>query len=323
MSEQPEQPERHETDAQVTTAETTESGDEGHSRLAERGVLVGGRRLAAAMSDAPRSLLPRVPLIVLPEVGFVWRDYLPLLERFAGERRVFALDWPGFGASAKPPEGDAAYSLTGYLEALCGWLDGLGIARGVLAANGLGAAVALRYAAEHPRRVLGLALLAPVGFSTGARSSRLVVRLLGSPTLLRRVEPLATSLSLGPDSPSVRAAHARHRTLRSAADFRLSVAALSALWRDVAAPAARAQLAEAAAAVAAPAIVLRGALDPLVTAPEAHAAAAAIGGLGGHGALEVTLPEAGHLPFLQQPQRCFAALDGLLGTAELAAAQMA
>jgi hypothetical protein len=36
----------------------------------------------------------------------------------------------------------------------------------------------------------------------------------------------------------------------------------------------------------------------------------------------VTLPEAGHLPFLQQPQRCYAALDGLLGTAELAAAQM-
>jgi hypothetical protein len=54
----------------------------------------------------------------------------------------------------------------------------------------------------------------------------------------------------------------------------------------------------------------------LVTAAEAQRAAE---GIGERGALAVTLPEAGHLPFLQQPERCFQALAGLLGTAELAA----
>src|SRR5947209_7334655 len=105
------------------------------ARIVERGVMVNGLRLAAAMNDDQRGLLPRVPLIVLPEIGFVWGDYLPLLERFAPERRVFALDWPGFGASAKPSPTEYAYSVASYVEALSGWLDGLGIARGVLVAN--------------------------------------------------------------------------------------------------------------------------------------------------------------------------------------------
>ena len=204
--------------------------------------MVSGLRLVAAMNDDQRGLLPRVPLIVLPEVGFVWGDYLPLLERFAAERRVFALDWPGFGGSAIPAAG-YAYTVASYVEALAGWLDGLGIARGVLVANGIAGAVALRYAAAHPRRVLGLALLAPVGFSTGARSSRLVSRMAGSAALSTLIEPLATSLALGPDSTAeVKAATERHRALRAAAGYRASLAARAALWRDATTAEAQASL---------------------------------------------------------------------------------
>lgn len=288
-------------------------------RIAERGVIAGGLRIATAMSDAPRSLLARVPLVVLPDAGYLWADYAPLLERFAAERRVFALDWPGFGASAKPTAAEYAYTVAASVETLTGWLDGLGIARCVLAANGIAAAVALRYAAAHPRRILGLALLAPVGFTSGAGSSRLISRLLGSRMLLRHLEPLATSLALGPaHGTAVQPIAARHRTLRAAPDHGVSLAALASLWRDATAPSAQADLAALARVVQAPALVIRGALDPLVTAPEAHRAAELIGA---RGALEVMLPDAGHLPFLQQPERCFQALDGLLGAAELAAVQ--
>src|SRR5258708_19241174 len=73
------------------------------ARIAERGIVVQGLRLATAMSDAPRALLRHAPLVVLPAAGHAWSDYRPILERFATERRVFALDWPGFAASAKPP----------------------------------------------------------------------------------------------------------------------------------------------------------------------------------------------------------------------------
>ena len=288
------------------------------AHITERGVIVNGRRLAVAMSNAPRALVARVPLIVLPEVGSVWEDYRSLLEHFALERRVFALDWPGFGGSAKPHPGEYSYRAGGYVDVLAGWLDTLGIARAVLIGNGIGGAVALRYTAAYPQRVLGLALLAPVGFVEQTRASRLVSRLLGAPALLRRLEPLVTSLALGPTtSDTIRAVAERHRTLRTAADHMTTLAALSALWRDARRP--DTDLPAVAKGVRTAAVVIRGALDPLVTAAEAQRAAE---GIGERGALAVTLPEAGHLPFLQQPERCFQALAGLLGAAELAAAEL-
>jgi len=284
--------------------------------ITERGVIVTGLRLAAAMSEAPRAPLARVPLVVLPEVGCVWQDYRSLLERFALERRVFALDWPGFGGSARPSPGDFSYTVGGYVAALAGWLDALGIAQAVFAGNGIGGAAALRYASAHPRRVLGLALLAPVGCAEQTRASRLVSWLLGAPALLRRLEPLVTSLALGPTTgDAIHAVAQRHRGLRMAADHTTALAALAALWRDATRP--DTDLPAAMKGVSTAALVIRGALDPLVTAAQARRAAM---GIGERGALEVTLPEAGHLPFLQQPERCFQALAGLLGTAELATA---
>lgn len=65
--------------------------------------------------------------------------------------------------------------------------------------------------------------------------------------------------------------------------------------------------------VSAPCLVIRGALDPLCVAGEARQVAEALGERGG---LEITLPEAGHLPSLQQPERFHQALEGLLMTAE-------
>ena len=268
------------------------------------------------MSDAPRELLARIPLVVLPEADFVWHDYGPILDRFASERRVFALDWPGFGASAKPTAANFTYSAAGYANVLTGWLETLGLARSVLLGNGVGAAAALRYAVAHPSRVLGLALVAPLGFARPgllAALARSVVA--GSPFLLRRIEPLATSLLLGPTTPDVTAVAQRHRDLRAAPDHAASMQALAALWRSLGHP--DADLAALAGPLTVPAIVIRGALDPLVTAAEAHRAASMIGA---HGALEVTFPAAGHLPVLQQPDRFHQALAGLISIAELHAA---
>jgi pimeloyl-ACP methyl ester carboxylesterase len=186
----------------------------------------------------------------------------------------------------------------------------------VLVANGIGASAALRYAVAHPKRVLGLALLAPVGFPGDTRSGRMLTRLLGSRAALRRFEGLVNALALGPTTEAVRAVAERHRAFRASADHASAVTALAALWRDAI---RTTDLPELAKRVSAPAQVYRGALDPLVTAAEARLAAE---DLGERGALEVTLPEAGHLPFLQQPERFFQALSGLVNTAELAAAQL-
>lgn len=286
-------------------------------RIVERGVMVKGLRLATAMSDAPRALLARPPLVVLPAAGHTWEDYRIILDHFAAERRVFALDWPGFGNSEKPAPADFAYTTEGFAELLSGWLDGLGIARGVLLGNAVGAAAAIRYAAATPRRVVGLALVAPMGFTPPGVARTLASRLFGAPALLRRVEPALTSLYLGPTTPDTSAIVARHRALRSSPHYSATIEAHAALWRSLNRPAD--DLTVLAREVTAPAIVLRGSLDPIITAGDARRATES---LGERGALEVVLPEAGHLPFLQQPQRFMQAVSGLLNTAEAQAAQL-
>jgi pimeloyl-ACP methyl ester carboxylesterase len=283
-------------------------------KIAERGVVVAGVRIATAMSDASRELLAHAPLVVLPAAGHSWMDYRPILERFATERRVFALDWPGFGASDKPAPAKFEYSSAHFAELFTGWLDSLGIARAVLLGNSVGAAAAVRYAAAKPQRVAGLALVAPGGFTPLGVTLAVSSRLLGTPALLRRIEPAFTSLYLGPDSPQTLAIVAAHRGLRTKPEYGAYIQAYAALWRSFARPSD--QLANIAGQVTAPALVIRGALDPVITAADAQRATAAVGP---RGALQVVLPGAGHLPFLQQPERFFQAVAGLLATAELRA----
>ncbi len=117
---------------------------------------------------------------------------------------------------------------------------------------------------------------------------------------------------------------ARRKAERDTTDFAAShaasIAAYAALWRGFNTPTA--DLADVAREVSAPAIVVRGALDPIITAADSRRAAEALGGNSGKAALEVILPDAGHLPFLQQPARFFKAAEGLLATAEVNAASM-
>ncbi len=285
--------------------------------IAERGIVVQGMRIATAMSDAPRALLARAPLVVLPAADHTWEDYRPVLEQFAPERRVFALDWPGFGASVRPAPADFAYSAERYTEILTDWLNALGIARAVLLGNAVGGAAALRYAVAQPQRVAGLVLVSPVGFTQPGVTRTLACRVLGSPRMLRRVEPSFVSFYLGPTNEATRAIVERHRASRATGDYAASIAAYAALWRSFDTPAA--DLVGVAAQVRAPAIVVRGALDPVISAADTRRGVAAIGE---RGALEVVLPEAGHLPFLQQPARFFQAVAGVLNTAEAQAAEL-
>jgi pimeloyl-ACP methyl ester carboxylesterase len=274
-------------------------------------VLVRGLRLATAVNTLPRGALGRTPLVVLPAAGQRWQDYRPILDRFAPERRVASLDWPGFGASDRPPPETFAYSAEGYADLLGGWLDALGIGRAVLLGNSVGAAVAVLYALAQPRRVAGLALMDPGGFTPPGPRRRIACSLLGTPAILRRVEVALTSLYLGPANSATRAIVAAHRAQRQSGDYGAMIAAYSALWRSFDTPSA--DLAPRAREVRARVLVLRGALDPIISASDARRATES---LGEHGALEVMLPDAGHLPFLQQPGATISAIKGLLETVD-------
>jgi pimeloyl-ACP methyl ester carboxylesterase len=279
--------------------------------IQERGVIIAEQRIATAMNDAPRALLARAPVVLLPAFGFVWGDYRGILERLAPERRVFALNWPGSGGSAHPTTTEFAYTPAHLTQILTQWLDGLGIARAVLLAGGGAASVAVRFAAAQPTRALALALVGPLGvvprsaLDAAGHSYR-------SLTLLRLAERTLTSLALGPTTEETRAIEERRAAQRAEAGQRArTLPATVALWRAL--DAAQPETLMLAHGIEEPCAVIRGGLDPLCSAGDARVTAEA---LGAHGALEVTLPQAGHLPHLQQPERFYQALSGLINAAE-------
>ena len=88
-------------------------------------------------------------------------SWLFLQEPMAAKYRVYALDLPGHGTSAK----DVGDGTLGVLaDAVTGVLDALGAGRAHLVGHSMGGAVALAVAARDPGRIASLTLIAPTGF---------------------------------------------------------------------------------------------------------------------------------------------------------------
>jgi pimeloyl-ACP methyl ester carboxylesterase len=75
-------------------------------------------------------------------------------------RRLVALDLPGHGFSGAP---EATLTPEALFDGLHAALDKLVGEPMILVGNSLGGALAIRYAVEHPERVLGLVLASPAG----------------------------------------------------------------------------------------------------------------------------------------------------------------
>ena len=87
----------------------------------------------------------------------IWDDVVPAL-RDAGAR-VIRPDLRGHGRSTMPGSG---YHVSHHAGDLLAVLDTAGVASAVVAGFSLGGAIAMEMALESPRRVAGLALIAPV-----------------------------------------------------------------------------------------------------------------------------------------------------------------
>ncbi len=113
-------------------------------------------------------------LVCLHAVGHGASDFARIRERFQDRFRVIALDWPGQGNSAPDR---ALPSAARYAGLLRGFLDAIGVDKAVLLGNSIGGAAALRFAASHPERVLGLVLANPGGIDRADWLGRTVCRL--------------------------------------------------------------------------------------------------------------------------------------------------
>src|SRR5262245_2944523 len=104
-------------------------------------------------------------VVLLHGVGSNAESYLPLVKTLSPSVDVIAWNAPGYGQSKRlkqefPTPRD-------YATALVNLLDALRLRRVVLVGHSLGSLFAGSFAADHPERVLALALLSPaLGYGT-------------------------------------------------------------------------------------------------------------------------------------------------------------
>ena len=197
--------------------------------------MVGGLAVHARVADRVPSWFPAVVLV--HGVGVSSRYMCTLARELAPFYRVFAVDLPGFGRSARPPR---PLGLIELAEALATWMRASGLRSATVVGNSFGAQIGVELAARRPRMVERLVLISPTTDPAFRTRRQQLLRLL----LDAIREPLSlVALAVGD-------------YLRCGPRF-----ALKAL-----AEALRQPLETRLSSVVAPALVMRGMRDPLVSA---------------------------------------------------------
>jgi pimeloyl-ACP methyl ester carboxylesterase len=130
------------------------------------------------------------PLVLLHGLGSHRGMWAPVREALMRERRVIALDVPGFAGSATEPAEPTTAGLTGYLE---GWFAEQGLGRPHVAGNSMGGGLALELARRGA--VSSATALSPIGFWTPRELAFAQRSLRASRAIVRRLRPAVPALA--------------------------------------------------------------------------------------------------------------------------------
>ncbi|HEY7455080.1 MAG TPA: alpha/beta fold hydrolase, partial [Thermoleophilaceae bacterium] len=103
------------------------------------------------------------PVVLVHGLGGQWQNWLENIPRLALDRRVIALDLPGFGLS---PEPEGEVSIPGYGRIVNKLCDKLGLGKVELVGNSMGGYIAAETAIQFPERVSRLVLVSAAGISS-------------------------------------------------------------------------------------------------------------------------------------------------------------
>jgi pimeloyl-ACP methyl ester carboxylesterase len=104
------------------------------------------------------------PVVLVHGLGGQWQNWLENIPRLAQERRVVAMDLPGFGLTPEPDDDEVTIPRYGrYVNTLC---DKLGLGRVNLVGNSMGGFIAAEVAIQFPERVSRLVLVSAAGISS-------------------------------------------------------------------------------------------------------------------------------------------------------------
>lgn len=235
---------------------------------------------------------------------YTWKDVLPAL---ALDRRVVALDFPGFGQSDQP----ANLSFGLYPRAVLGLMDRLRVERASLVGNSMGGAVAVVIAAREPDRVERLVLIDAAGYNTGPGETPWLIRLAGSKSLGAVVDHLPIRgrlVRLGLRQVFHDPSHVTAERFAEYSAPLLRPRAMTAIRSLLLGAGARPSMADLAPRVRVPTLVLWGREDRWIPVAHADRFAAAISG-----SRKVVLEACGHLPQEEQPEQVVRLLREFLG----------
>lgn len=105
----------------------------------------------------------REPIVFVHGLGGQWQNWLENVPRAASERRVIALDLPGFGLSPMPVHEITIARYGRYVEALA---DKLGLGKVDLVGNSRGGYISAEVAIQFPQRVDQLLLVSAAGITS-------------------------------------------------------------------------------------------------------------------------------------------------------------
>jgi pimeloyl-ACP methyl ester carboxylesterase len=171
-----------------------------------------------AWEQAPASGRPRQAVVCLHAAGSGSREFRPLFERIPTGTSLMSFDWPSHGRSGQQSSHSDSPGFGLTVESGAAMVQNLlqqwGVEHPILLGSGFGAAVAIRFAADHPGRAAGLILCQPAGLVPSAtsgpfsRTSKLGIR-----TLLR----VAARFAPASAAPHADAEAAKRQILRLAA----------------------------------------------------------------------------------------------------------
>src|SRR6266700_708901 len=250
---------------------------------------VGGRKISFAGAGEDGDVV-----LLVHGYGGDRNSWLFLQEPLAAKYRVYALDLPGHGTSAK----DVGDGTLGVLaDAVTGVLDALGAARAHLVGHSLGGAVALAVAARDPGRIASLTLIAPAGF--GAEINTGYLRGFADAQSRRELKPVVAQLFADERLVTRQLvddllAYKRLDGVAEALHTLLGVL----LDGDAQGIHSAALLAEAGRAM--PVTVVWGRADRVIPAAQAESVA---------GAVRYVIDGAGHMPHMERPAEVQAAVE--------------
>ena len=105
------------------------------------------------------------PVVLVHGLGGQWQNWLENIPRLALDRRVVAMDLPGFGLTPEPSDGEKMTipRYGQYVNELC---DRLGLGKVELVGNSMGGYIAAEVAIQFPERVARLVLVSAAGISS-------------------------------------------------------------------------------------------------------------------------------------------------------------